>query len=274
MAVRCCPFRLSFDFNRIHYLVASPARCATGLVLYLLFLRRPSLCGIRKPSSARPVYPSFALRFDMLRRILLVLSTISVILSVESRPAPATAEPEHHHLEPRAGVPFTPGSPIIVPVGDPAMLLGRHYQVVKRDPSPLQLPPALAAQLNRPKGEAPASASPTATSAPAKRAVAPFPLHLARRDRHDANLVSNVGPPPPSYPRYVQYGTPPPSTTTTTTAARPAKSTLAGSSTPDDKKDGHGGAKKKAGAKNAAREAETELEKKEAEVAKHMRLSG
>lgn len=136
----------------------------------------------------------------MLRRLLLVLSTLSVVLSVHSRPA-ASAPDEHHHLHTRSksGEPF---SPVIVPVGDPAMLLGRQYQVVKREPSPLIImSPAFETAIGQPKGEKPPTPMPTMM----KRTL--LPRYLAQREHVEANYLSNVKP-GPVYPSYAPYEPP------------------------------------------------------------------
>lgn len=148
----------------------------------------------------------------MLRRVLLALSVLAALVSVDSRPA--TILHEEHQLEPR-GKPY---SPVIVPVGEPTMLLGRHYQVVKRDPSPLNIPPALASQLAQAKGEAPPA--PSSTPA-AKRNVVPMPRYIYERDTYGTNYLSNVGPAPAAYPSYKPYQPPqqaPPAPPANTTA--------------------------------------------------------
>ena len=167
----------------------------------------------------------------MLRRVLLVLSTFSILLSADSRPASITHEA--HHIEPRS----ESFSPVIVPVGEPAMLLGRHYQVVKRDPSPLNLPPSLTSQLAQAKGEAPPAPAATTT----KRSHVPMPRYIYERDTYSNNYLSNVGPGPAS-PAFRPYDPPqqsPANTTNTTTTLDGGKSQSA-----DDKKGVDGGERK------------------------------
>ncbi|EKM56108.1 uncharacterized protein PHACADRAFT_257182 [Phanerochaete carnosa HHB-10118-sp] len=171
----------------------------------------------------------------MFRRVLLALSTFAILLSAESRPTAVTHE--EHRLEPRA-VPF---SPVIVPVSEPAMLLGRHYQVVKRDPSPLSLPSSVASQLAKAKGEAP----PVPSAAPMKRSDVPMPRYVYERDASDTNYLSNVGPAPAAYPGYKPYDTPPPPASNSTANAAPDGGA---SHSPDDKK-GIDGSERKGTAK-------------------------
>lgn len=178
----------------------------------------------------------------MLRRVLLVLSTLSVALSVQSRP---TNDEQDDHLRARSAEPF---SPILIPVTEPETLLGRHYQVVKRDPSPLIfMAPALASSLAQPKGEKPyVPPVPAAT----KRAM-PFPRYLARRE-HEANYVSNVKP-GPLYPSYVPFD-PEPSPDSTSTSAAPSATSGVDSRTADDKKGGKEDKKEKEKAEDKGKE--------------------
>lgn len=157
----------------------------------------------------------------MLRRLLLVLSTLSVVLSVQSRPAGPEPD-ENHHLHARSKS-SDPYSPVIVPVGEPAMLLGKPYQVVKREPSPLIImSPAFETSIGQPKGERPPAPVPTM----AKRTL--LPRYLAQRERVEANYLSNVRP-GPVYPSYAPYEPPhvdvptPASSSTTPSATAGAK---------------------------------------------------
>ena len=188
----------------------------------------------------------------MLRRLLLVLSTISVILSVQSRPTPTAPEDSHHlHVRSKSGEPF---SPVIVPVSDPAsllrrtpvefepgLLLGRHYQVVKRDPSPIMfMSPALESSLSEAKGEKPYS--PPMSMSPSKRA--PMPMYIAQRDRYEANYLSNVRP-GPVYPQYLPYDPPKPDATSLLSSPTPTQTSEVKSHPEEDKKSVHSSEKDK-----------------------------
>ncbi|GJE88104.1 hypothetical protein PsYK624_041870 [Phanerochaete sordida] len=185
----------------------------------------------------------------MFRRLLLVLPIISALLSVDSRPT--LTKHDEHRLDPRREA----FAPVLVPVGEPAMLLGRHYQVVKRDPSPLNLPPSLSSQLAQAKGEAPPV--PTAPTMPGKRSTIPMPRYIYERNTHDTNYLSNVGPPPGPYPGYTPYEgpkpPPPPPPASSTKGALDGAETRSA----DDKKGdaGDGGGERKAMATATAKAA-------------------
>lgn len=190
----------------------------------------------------------------MLRRLLIVLSTLSVILSVQPRPTSTVPEDHHLHTRSKSGEPF---SPVIVPVTDPAsilrrspalapipsepgMLLGRHYQVLKRDPSPLMfMSPALESSLAQAKGEKPYT--PMATST--KRAS--MPQYIVQRDHYEANYLSNVKP----GPVYAPYDPPKSYASNLTLPPVPTDTPMANSE--DDKNDEHRAEKKKKGKKVA-----------------------